>query len=103
MNLPPTPGMSNDDTAPTTRPPQWRDPDGGVVLSHAETLFDAPATPGELVSNGWMQVDGFALTTHLGRRVIQGCKSRDFRDGWRKNPDTGAVSPRVYPSRTLLD
>lgn len=96
MNIPARTSGASSDTPPGERPPQWRDPTGGEVLSHAETLFDAPAAPGQLVSNGWTEVDGFALTEHLGRRVIQGCKSRDFRDGWRKNPDTGVVSPRVY-------
>ena len=78
------------------RPPEWVDSEGRQVLSHADTLFSAPVAPGELVSNGWGEVDALALTEHIGRRVIQGCKSRDFRDGWRKNPDTGKVSPRVY-------
>ena len=96
MNIPARSSGASSDTHAGGRPPQWRDAAGQAVLSHAETLFAPPAVPGELVSNGWTEVDGFALTEHLGRRVIQGCKSRDFRDGWRKNPDTGKVSPRVY-------
>lgn len=93
---------SSDTPGVGRRPPEWVDSEGRQVLSHADTLFSAPVAPGELVSNGWGEVDALALTEHIGRRVIQGCKSRDFRDGWRKNPDTGKVSPRVYP-RTTLD
>lgn len=87
---------SSDTPGVPDRPAEWMDPDGRQILSHADTLFSAPAAPGRLVSNGWGEVDALALTEHIGRRVIQGCKSRDFRDGWRKNPDTGKVSPRVY-------
>lgn len=87
---------SSDTPGVGRRPPEWVDSEGRQVLSHADTLFSAPVAPGELVSNGWGEVDALALTEHIGRRVIQGCMSRDFRDGWRKNPDTGKVSPRVY-------
>lgn len=96
VNIPARSSDASSDTPPDGRPPQWRDPAGGALLSRAETLFDAPAAPGELVSNGWTQVDSFALTEHLGRKAIQGCKSRDFRDGWRKNTETEKISPRMY-------
>jgi len=57
-----------------------------------ETLGAVPTT---LQSCGASDSDRTNFTSHLGRKALQGCPTRDFRAAWRKDAEGQSV-PKMY-------
>lgn len=86
----------------TTRPAAWTDPrDGGAVRRRDVDLFSPPEAPG-IRSCGWTDVQAHTFLAHLDRDAFQASRDRNFAAAWRKDPETGETTPRMYPVGTPL-
>lgn len=85
---------------PASRPAQWIDPNSGQPFSsYAPDLFAAPEST-VIRSSGWTELQAQSFLAHLGREVIQACRSRDFTTGWKTDPTTGQSKPRYVRINT---
>ncbi|MDN5585215.1 MAG: replication initiation protein [Brevibacterium sp.] len=86
----------------TTRPSAWTDSLSGSAVQHRDVdLFSPPEAPG-IRSCGWTDVQAHTFLAHLDRDAFQASRDRNFAAAWRKDPETGETTPRMYPVGTPL-
>jgi hypothetical protein len=83
------------DLNPLTIPPKAPERRGALAGAARLLVETLGATPTTLQSCGATDTDRAHLTSHLGRKALQGCPTRDFRTAWRKDAE-GQNVPKMY-------